>query len=281
MESTFRIRVLIDNTVNRRGLAAEHGWSVWIETPEGGILFDTGQTDLLLRNAQALDVPLETTRHIVISHGHYDHTGGLLGVWEKVPQARLFMHPAGIQAKYVREPDGTSRYIGMPSAAIDAIQSRPDRVVWTEHPTEIAPGVWVTGPIPRSVSSEDTGGSFFRDSTCQMADPLTDDQSVFIRSSRGLVVVLGCAHAGVINTLNWIGHLQPGMPMQALLGGMHLGQANPERLATTLDFIRRKSIAHLHPAHCTGWRANVALAEAFPNRITPSAVGMQWEFDCL
>jgi 7,8-dihydropterin-6-yl-methyl-4-(beta-D-ribofuranosyl)aminobenzene 5'-phosphate synthase len=146
---------------------------------------------------------------------------------------------------------------------------------------EIAPGVCATGPIPRSVSSEDAGGAFFCDATCQMADPLTDDQSVFIRTTLGLVVVLGCAHAGVINTLNWIDHLQPGVPVQALLGGTHLGQASPERLAYTLDALRGKSISRLHPDHCTGWRAHAALAAAFPDSNTPSAVGMQWEFDCL
>jgi 7,8-dihydropterin-6-yl-methyl-4-(beta-D-ribofuranosyl)aminobenzene 5'-phosphate synthase len=278
MKASFHVRVLIDNAVHRGGLAAEHGWSVWMETPDGGILFDTGQTGLCLQNARTLGVPLENTRHIVLSHGHYDHTGGLVEAWDVAPQAKLHLHPAAIQSKYVKDRDGSARYIGMPLACIEAIQSRPDRVVWSEQPVEIAPGVFVTGPIPRNSLYEDTGGAFFQDTACQLADPLMDDQAVYRRTAQGLVVVLGCAHAGVVNTLNWIEHLEPGMPVYALLGGMHLGQASPERLSSTLDFLRHKSIAHLHPAHCTGWPANVALANAFPGACQPCSVGFQWVF---
>ena len=278
MKSFFQIRVLIDNTVHRGGLTAEHGWSVWIETPEGGILFDTGQTSMCLQNARALGVPLENTRHIVLSHGHYDHTGGLVAAWEMAPLARLLLHPSAIQSKHVRDRDGSARSIGMPLPCIDAVNSRLDRVVWTERPVEIAPGVFVTGPIPRNSLDEDTGGAFFQDQACQVADPLMDDQAIYMRTPQGLVVVLGCAHAGVVNTLNWIEHLEPGVPVYALLGGMHLGQASRVRLSSTLDSLRSKSIARLHPAHCTGWRASMALAQAFPNAYAPCSVGCAWEF---
>jgi 7,8-dihydropterin-6-yl-methyl-4-(beta-D-ribofuranosyl)aminobenzene 5'-phosphate synthase len=278
MKETIAVTTLVENSVNVRGLLAEHGLAFHIQAGPRSLLFDTGQSGLLVQNARKLQVRLEEVEALALSHGHNDHTGGLKAARETAPRVRLFLHPASLAPKFAGNPDGTGRQIGMEQASAEAIRKAATGVVWTGQPTEILEGIFVTGEIPRQNAFEDTGGRFFLDADCTQPDPLIDDQALYFDTAKGLVVLLGCAHAGVVNTLEYIGRLTGGRPIHAILGGMHLLAASPERMEKTIAAFRRLDIQRLAPAHCTGLPALAQLWAAFPGRCLSCAVGTSLVF---
>jgi len=217
----------------------------------------------------------------VLSHGHYDHTGGLADALRGNRPNAIYAHPDAMKPKFARNKDGTSRGIGIPYPCEQAIERRRDRLVRTEQPTPVSNGLMVTSPVPRVTEFEDTGGPFFLDPECRKPDPLVDDQAVFFDSTQGTVVLLGCAHAGVINTLSYVRELTGERPIHAVLGGMHLGGASAQRLKRTIDELREMHIDCLGPAHCTGRAATAALWDVLPDQCIPCHVGTQVEFDLL
>ena len=273
-----RITVLVDNCARGRGLLGEHGLACWVETHRWHLLFDTGQGMALAHNASLLGIRLELVNAVVLSHGHYDHTGGLGHVLEIAPQAKVFTHPAALEPKYSRTNDGASREIGIPSTVRRAVDGRPTSLALVERPTEVVGGVFVTGEIPRRTEYENTGGAFFVDRHGQHVDPLLDDQAMFFDSRQGTIVLLGCGHAGVINTLQYIRDLTGGRSIHAVIGGMHLATASRDRMARTIDSLRQLGIERLVPGHCTGTAATSQLWSAFPERCAPCGAGAIVEF---
>lgn len=270
MDPNICITVLVENTTSDPGLLAEHGLSLWIEYGNRHILFDTGQSDILVQNAKALNIDLAQADAIVLSHGHYDHTGGLSTVLDIAPKARLYLHPAAIEPKFSRNSPET-RSIGMPDSARQAIRNR--EIIWTELPTQVFDGMGITGQVPRVNNFEDAGGAFFLDEDCREPDLLLDDQALFIESSTGLIVVLGCAHAGVVNTLQRISDINRRKHFYAVMGGMHLLNAIPERIERTITSFRQYDLQRIGPAHCTGGNAVERIRSAFPEQCFDCSVG--------
>jgi 7,8-dihydropterin-6-yl-methyl-4-(beta-D-ribofuranosyl)aminobenzene 5'-phosphate synthase len=278
MNRKIRITVLVENTAQGAGILAEHGLAYWIEWDGRKTLFDTGQGNVLASNAYRMGIPLREADAIVLSHGHYDHTGGLPEALKTNRLATVCAHPAAFAPKYARNTDGSASEIGLPHAAERAIRSLRNRLVYTSQPTPVAVRLTVTGPVPRLTDFEDVGGPFFLDQACTKPDPLEDDQSVFLDTLEGTVVLLGCAHSGIINTLRYIRRLTGDRPLRAVIGGMHLGDASPERIARTIEELRRIGVQQLAPGHCTGMPATVALWTAFPTVCVTCHVGKTFEF---
>jgi 7,8-dihydropterin-6-yl-methyl-4-(beta-D-ribofuranosyl)aminobenzene 5'-phosphate synthase len=279
MSKNIRITVLVENSVHIRGLKAEHGLSFLIEIGGHRVLFDTGQSELLLENARLLGCSMQDLDVVVMSHGHDDHTGGLAAVCRQSPAAQLFLNPAAMAPKFGVNPDGSARYIGMPEEAKQAAASAGKNLVLTPACQLVVAGLFVTGEIPRQTDFEDVGGRFFLDEHCQTPDPLVDDQALFFETSEGVVVLLGCAHAGVVNTLLHIERLTNGKRFHAVLGGMHLLNASPARLNATIEMLRRWNVAQLVPLHCTGLAAVARLWEVFPGCCAAAGVGSRFVFE--
>ena len=243
MITKLRITVLVDNVARAPHLIAEHGLSVWIEADDHTILFDTGQGGALEPNAKHLAARLERADAIVLSHGHYDHTGSLSHVLARAEDAPIYIHPLAFAAKYARRNQPPHRYIGMPAQVASDLQLSRARVHLTAAPAQICPGVWATGQIPRLADFEATDSPFFLDEGCTERDAILDDQALFVDTVSGLVVVLGCAHSGVVNTLDWIARVTGRTSIHAVLGGMHLFDASTERISATAAALGRYECA--------------------------------------
>ncbi|NLH74941.1 MAG: MBL fold metallo-hydrolase [Verrucomicrobia bacterium] len=278
MNETILLTVLVENTVRCRGLKAEHGLAFHLQVGRQSLLFDTGQSDLVTENARLLSVDLTALDAVAISHGHYDHIGGLSAVRGLAPGAVLRAHPTALIRRFSRNPNGTTRSVGIPDTIQEITPPDAGPFCANSSPAEVLPGVFLTGEVPRRVNFEDVGGPFVLDEAGTQPDPIEDDQALFFDSREGVVVLLGCAHAGVVNTLRHIRELTGGRPIHAVLGGMHLLTASPERMERTVDALRELRVHKLGPAHCTGAAATARLWSEFPVELVDCSVGTRFVF---
>ena len=251
-----RLTILADNTASP-GLVAEHGLSCWIEVEGKKLLFDTGQKKALAANSETLGINLSETDVLVLSHGHYDHTGSIPAVLKRAHRAHIYLHPATFLPRYnIR--DEIFRSIQMPAESMRAIINLPEkRIHWVSQPAYLFAGVGIkevgiTGPVPRKTDFEDTGGPFFLDPKGMRPDPIEDDLALWIRTDGGLVVCVGCCHAGLVNTLRYIMDLTGEHRIHTLIGGFHLSNANADRMERTVAELQLHPIGRIIPCHCTG-----------------------------
>ncbi len=274
MIKTLTITQLVENTAVGPGLLGEHGNAFLIEADNYCLLFDTGQGLTLRHNAKQLDLPIKSIESIVLSHGHYDHMGGLAEALDMTGPVDLYLHPEALGSKF----NQNGRNIGAPMSDLTKIRSLTRQIIQTRKPTEITKGIYVTGEIPRTHKIEETGGPFYIDQELNHSDSLVDDQALYIETFQGVVVLLGCGHSGVINTLEYILTLSSRRPIHAVIGGMHLLNATAERLAFTGDSLEQFSIPYLAGNHCTGLNAICDFKKRFPGSVQASNVGSRHHF---
>ena len=270
---TIRIIALVNNTA-KEGFQSEHGLSFWIEYGDKRVLFDTGQSNVVVKNAKLLNINLADAEAIVLSHGHDDHTGGLTAVINIARKANIYLHPEALRPKF-SEKENEAKAIGMSDSTKQAIlrMAGNKQVIGTKMPTEVSRGVFVTSRIPRITDFEDAGDSFFVDKNCRIQDTFPDDQAMFFDSPKGPVVLLGCAHAGVVNTLHYVAKLSGEKRIYAVIGGMHLLNASVERIERTIEVFRQYEVQKIGLAHCTGNGTIEKFKSAFPTQCFVCAVG--------
>lgn len=275
-----KIGVLMNNTAVVPGLIVEHGLSFFLEADGRRLLFDSGASDALFHNAERLGISLTELDAVVLSHGHYDHTGGLaaLAARASCPPLPVYAHRAVQGPHYSIKKKSEPRDIGLTESARAAFGSGRLLSVDTEAVTEIIPGVFCTGAIPRITPCEDEPTHFFFDPIAAVRDPVPDDQALFFDTRSGLVILLGCTHAGVINTLLRIRQLRPNRPLHTVIGGMHLLAASSERLNQTAGLLNKLKVSRVIPLHCTGTAATEKLRLACPSVDLSGGAGFLLDF---
>ncbi|MBX9603497.1 MAG: MBL fold metallo-hydrolase [Bryobacteraceae bacterium] len=253
----LRIQVL-STMLADRGLG-EWGFAALVEADGRRILFDTGaRPDTVLQNARELRVDLSNVTDVILSHNHQDHTGGLMTLRKDV----MARNPEALSRAHV----GKGMFADRGTAYI--LKMKPEyeaaggKFVEHEKPVEIAPGVWLTGVVPRPHPERNwSGSSRIRTTDGMVEDNLPEDMSLVIVTAKGLVVLAGCGHAGIVNTLEHARKTIRDEPVHAAIGGFHLFQANDETLRWTARKLREFGTGSFLGAHCTGIEATYKLRE--------------------
>jgi len=261
---TLRITTLSENTAGRGDFLGEWGLSILLETEGATILFDSGKSISAVHNADTLNIDFARVNSIVLSHGHYDHTGGLRDVLRRMgKEVEVIAHPDIWQTKYARRKDEPDRYIGIPYQRRE-LESLGARFKLAKEPIHVTDNIVTTGEVPMITDFEQIDdGLFVREDSGWQPDKLLDDQALVVKTGAGLVVILGCAHRGMINTLYHARQLTGVEKIHAVIGGSHLIGVSEERLWQTIDALRGLGIQRMGLCHCTDLPTASLLAQEF------------------
>lgn len=249
----MEISILTDNAAGIY-TAAEHGLSCLIEHDGRRILFDTGQSDLFLRNAEIMNIDMDSVDTIVLSHGHYDHGNGL----KYLGGGTLICHPACFDKKYGR---GGKKYIGLYGNR-DELEKKFN-LICSAEPYRITENIVFLGEIPRVADYESKETYFtFEDGS---PDYIMDDSAVALIHEEGLFVITGCGHAGVVNTLEHALKVTGEKRIYGIMGGFHL-KDNNQQTKQTIKYLQEKEAKQVYPSHCTALSAMAAFYDAFGMR---------------
>jgi 7,8-dihydropterin-6-yl-methyl-4-(beta-D-ribofuranosyl)aminobenzene 5'-phosphate synthase len=283
----LRITVLVEDSTSmeRPDLIAKQGLSFLIETSVAGsdsrILMDTGPPpDIALRNAETIDVEMRKLDAIVISHGHDDHAGGLLKILERVGQPTLVIaHPRALDPKF--EKPGRKRGLKYVGAGFDQISIRAAGGVplIANNPVSIVDGVVTSGEVTRETTFEKVEGFWTVEDERFIEDSIIDDQALLINiQGRGLVIVTGCTHSGIVNMIRHAQKVTGMSEVYAIVGGLHLTKASDDRIRATIEELARINPVSIYPCHCTGSEVTYRLLNSFGDRCRPIRTGDTLEF---
>lgn len=264
----MKITVLTENQAGKRGTVAEHGLSVFLELKEKKILLDTGQSDVYVKNAELLGVDLAEADAIVLSHGHYDHCGGLIYFPGKLPD--VYVQEGAFDEKYSGNgKTGGWRNIGIPWKRTQNGFYRNGKLEeacfrQTCEIEEIFPDIYVLGGITKWEQWEGVADRFaVLENGVFRKDRMTDEQMLIVREDGRIHVFAGCCHAGIMTCLNRVREAFPGEKIGMIFAGMHLKGCTQERICKTIDALKKMEFDVLVPVHCTGMMAIAQMKMAF------------------
>ena len=262
-----RITTLSENSVTPRprGLLGEWGLSVLVEVDSLKVLLDAGQSVSAVNNGDILGVEWPSIGAVVLSHGHYDHTGGLRRVLSRIKKTvPVIAHPDVWTQKYIQVfKEEPPTYIGIPCQRAE-LESLGADFELTNDPAWLSDDVVTSGEIPMVTDFETIDpGMYVKDGEALVPDPLADDQALFTKTEEGLVVVLGCGHRGVINTLRHAQNVTGVETIHTVVGGTHLLRSSEAQLEQTIAELMSLGVQRLGISHCTGNAAAVRLAQGF------------------
>lgn len=270
----LKITILSENSVVEPiGIIGEHGFSAFVETEDCTFLFDSGQGYSILNNSLALEKDLTEIEFMFLSHGHYDHAMGIPQILKIKSPLDIYAHPNVFKERYHVE-EGESRFIGIPYRK-SYLESLGAKFKFRKEFEKIAEEIYTSGEIPRKTSFEkidpklktiDRDGKFVQ-------DKLEDDISLAIETSKGLVVISGCAHSGIVNVLTHFLKKTDNDRIYAVIGGTHLGSASDKQVEKTLEFIEKHNIQKIGVSHCTGLANSAKLYNRLGDRFLFASAG--------
>ncbi|MCQ8903006.1 MAG: MBL fold metallo-hydrolase [Methanothrix sp.] len=279
MIERLKLTILVENTASPHDsrLCAQHGLSIFMEmcldSESMCVLMDTGaSSDVILNNMDLLNIDPEDIDLIFLSHGHYDHTGGLMGLLKRMSRrVPVLAHPGIFAPKLRSRPFLKS--IGPPFSRRDA-EDAGAVMLLSRNPVSLAPGITTSGEVERRTSFERVEGFWTIVDGIYQEDRIEDDQAIIVSiKDRGLVVISGCAHSGIINIVDQAKRLTGSDSIYAVIGGFHLMGSEDERIRRTAGALLDLDPEIVCPGHCTGARAVSQLQEVLGDRCQPLFTG--------
>lgn len=273
----MKVTVVVDNSISpsaKKPFLAEHGLSLLIELDGYRILLDAGQTGIAVHNLGLLGIHSNQLDAIVVSHGHYDHTGGIPTILrQRCKSIPIYAHEEVFKKRYSNSSQ-VRRYIGIPFVKEDSIALGAE---WNfkRNPVEIAPNLWFSGSIPRKTGFEQVDANLVVNDECgcDCQDFLLDDTALYYISEKGLVVIVGCAHSGVVNTISRGFEITGCTKLAGWIGGTHLGPASTDQQKQTLAALGEYNPEFIAANHCTGFAMMAELKQYFGSKFIPAFVG--------
>lgn len=268
-----KITTLVDNhALFGSGFWAEHGLSFLIEVDSQKILFDTGQSaEVIAHNLEKIGEDLNDLNYVILSHGHYDHTGGLKEIARKTDKPNVFAHPNIFDDKYVKRDEKYKR-IGIPFD-VDELKKN-FKFQLKKEGAEIIKGVRTTGQVPRITKFEHVPSRFYiKKNDMYINDEIIDDQSLILVTQSGIIVNLGCTHSGLINTLYHVKEITGENEFWGLIGGVHLWSAKEEQLQKTAKVLKEFNLRIIGLSHCSGLNTFLYFSKIFGEKVFLNSAG--------
>jgi len=284
------ITTLSDNVINTSAerkdhverlqghFTAEHGLSFLIEVKHGRsvktFLMDTGQGFTLQHNIKQMEIDANRIECVVISHGHYDHTGGLIEFLKTIDSdVPVIAHPDAFKPSIWIRRKGAIRRPYLP-VSIGRVESVGGRILQTKDPFPIFTGTLTTGEVMRETLFEDLKGVFYLDDEGLAESPIMDDQSIIVNlKKRGLVIASGCGHAGIVNTIKQARKITGVERVCCVVGGFHLLGSSEERMNKTIQYLKELKADIVSPMHCSGFEFTLKAATELSDCFIPNGVG--------
>lgn len=273
----MKLTVLVDNCVLlNQNLIGEHGFSVYLEADEYKILFDSGYSDVFIRNAEMLEIDLLNLDYLVLSHGHDDHTWGISQFSDfralaikngaKVSKPTVVTHPETFNKKY----DG-NKEIGCQYSQ-DQLLAKFNMKT-SREPLWLSKNLVFLGEIPRLNDFEAIKP------VCQVCknnrledDYVTEDSALVYNSDHGLIIITGCSHSGICNIIEYAKIVCSSSRIYLVIGGLHLIAPDEDVLVKTIDYLKQQQIQQIYPCHCTDFSSKIKLAASLP--VKEAGVGL-------
>ena len=278
----LKIRLLSENYARKRHMLAEHGLSIWIEADNKNILFDTGQSDIFSHNARHAGIDISKADMLVISHGHYDHTGGVPEFCRINEKAPIYVHQGAFSKRYygLKEP-GINIGILWVVHETGELNIPFERLVMGKGPVLIGSNIVISGEIPVTVAFEEAPNNFYIDdgNGKLSQDLIVDERILIIEGCKGIYIFAGCSHAGVINCIKYAQKLFPGKKIAGIIAGMHLENVTDTRLKMTIRNFLDHDIETVVPLHCTGMLSICEMKRLLKERCKMPTVGDEIIFE--
>jgi 7,8-dihydropterin-6-yl-methyl-4-(beta-D-ribofuranosyl)aminobenzene 5'-phosphate synthase len=253
----FKITTLIENNPGiNSNLYNEHGLSLYLQIGEMNILFDTGKSGDFIKNADKLDVDLNNLKYVVLSHGHYDHSGGFTKLVEKIKTPyKLIIGKGFFNNKYRLTEEGTYKYNGN-SFDEEFVRKNNIEIKYIQQDSfYITEDIIIFSNFKRNNNYEKMNKNFqIKEDGKYALDNFEDEIIVSVKSSKGLILIVGCSHIGIVNIIQTIKE-RINMDIYGIVGGTHLIEADELRLNSTIDFLKENNVQILGLSHCTGEKA--------------------------